>query len=174
MSGACERLAGDGRVHIEVPIHTQVMRARPDVNCVVHSHSSAVNAFASLGRPLRAISHDDVFFAGALPRFETSSDLIRTRELGDELARTLGDCRALLIPQHGLVTAGADAAAAVMFAALLERACRTQLLAAAAGGARIWSDEKVIAAKLPTVFQPYASGYQYLVRSGRLLHERRA
>ncbi len=31
------RLAGDGTVHIEVPIHTQIMAARPDVEAVVHT-----------------------------------------------------------------------------------------------------------------------------------------
>lgn len=45
------------------------------------------------------------------------------------------------MPIHGAVTFGADAAAAVMYAVLLERACRTELLAAGAGGPRLWSDE---------------------------------
>lgn len=64
------RLAGDGTVHIEVPIHTQIMAARPDVEAVVHTHAPAVTAFASLGVPMRAISHDGVPFASQLPRFE--------------------------------------------------------------------------------------------------------
>lgn len=66
------RLAGDGTVHIEVPIHTQIMAARPDVEAVVHTHAPAVTAFASLGVPMRAISHDGVPFASQLPRFERS------------------------------------------------------------------------------------------------------
>jgi len=64
------RLAGDGTVHIEVPIHTQIMAARPDVEAVVHTHAPAVTAFASLGVPMRAISRDGVPFASQLPRFE--------------------------------------------------------------------------------------------------------
>src|ERR1700735_4833706 len=47
-----EVLAGDGARHIEYPIHTEIMAARPDVGAVVHTHSSAANAFSALDAPL--------------------------------------------------------------------------------------------------------------------------
>jgi L-ribulose-5-phosphate 4-epimerase len=162
--------SGSGSVHIEVPIHTQVMRGRPDVGAVVHCHAPAVTAFASIGQPMRAISHEGVFFANNLPRFERTGDLIRTRELGDALAEVLGDAPAMIIPQHGLVAAGADPAAAVMYAVLLEKACRIQLMAAAAGGPNHWSDDAEINAKKQTAFQPFAKTYRYLVDCGARLH----
>jgi ribulose-5-phosphate 4-epimerase/fuculose-1-phosphate aldolase len=40
--------AGTGPRHVEYPIHTEIMAARPDVHCVVHTHAPALNAFASL------------------------------------------------------------------------------------------------------------------------------
>src|SRR5688500_10230363 len=46
-------LAGDGRRHAEYPIHTEIMRARPEVNSVVHTHAPHAVAFASLEQPLR-------------------------------------------------------------------------------------------------------------------------
>jgi ribulose-5-phosphate 4-epimerase/fuculose-1-phosphate aldolase len=162
--------SGSGSVHIEVPIHTQVMRARPDVGCVVHCHAPAVTAFASLDQPIRAISHEGVFFADNLPRFERTGDLIRTRELGDALADVLGDAPAAIIPQHGLVAAGPDPAAAVMYAVLLEKACRIQLMAAAAGGPKRWSDDAEITAKKQTAFQPFGKTYRYLVDCGARMH----
>src|SRR5262245_54123758 len=55
-------LAGTGRRHIEYPLHTEIMRARPGVNCVVHTHSVNANAFASLGIPMRPLSHDAIPF----------------------------------------------------------------------------------------------------------------
>ncbi|WP_344595759.1 class II aldolase/adducin family protein [Streptomyces violaceusniger] len=55
--------------------------------------------------------------------------LIATRDLGRALAEGLGDANAILMPHHGAVTVGPDIGTAVMYAVLLERACRTQLLA---------------------------------------------
>src|SRR5512146_923846 len=39
---------GEGARHIEYPIHTEIMAARPDAGSVVHTHSSAANEFAAL------------------------------------------------------------------------------------------------------------------------------
>ena len=41
-------MEGKGRRHAEYPIHTEIMAARPDVNCVVHTHSAS--AVAQIGR----------------------------------------------------------------------------------------------------------------------------
>ena len=49
VSAQGEVLAGDGPRHIEYPIHTEIMAARPDVGAVVHTHSAAACAFAALG-----------------------------------------------------------------------------------------------------------------------------
>jgi len=162
------RLAGEGTVHIEVPIHTRIMAARPEVEAVVHTHAPAVTAFASLGVPLRAISHDGVPFALQLPRFERTGNLIDSAELGDALAHGLGAASAIIIPQHGSVTVGRTVAQAVMHAVLLERACATFLSAAAAGGPAVWSDNDELAAKLELVWSPkqMEAGYRYLVRTG--------
>jgi len=162
-----EVLAGSGPRHIEYPIHTRVMAARSDVGCVVHTHSPSATAFAALDVPLRAISHDGVEFAEPEPpRFTLSGSLIRDRALGDALAETIGDGVGCLIPQHGLVTVGPDAAAAVMRAVLLDRACRTQLAAMAAGTIRRWSDGAELELKRAEVWPPsqLQAGYDYLCR----------
>lgn len=163
-------ISGTGRIHIEVPIHTEVMQARPDVGAVVHCHAPAVTAFASLDQPMRAISHEGAFFANNLPRFEVTGDLIRTRELGVALAEVLGDAAALIIPQHGLVAAGPDIATAVMNAAYLETACRIQLLAAAGGGPATWSSDDEVAAKTLSLADRVQADYRYLVDKGTRLH----
>ncbi|HEX5496635.1 MAG TPA: class II aldolase/adducin family protein [Mycobacteriales bacterium] len=162
-----EILAGRGRVQYEYPIHTEIVAARDDVGCVVHSHAPAVVAFASLDAPLRAISHEGALFTEPdLPRFTRTGSLIRTRELGGSLAKTLGDHRACLLPRHGLVTVGPDVATAVMYAVLLERACRLHLMAASAGGPIHFSDPEEVALKREEVWSPVqlAGGYQYLLR----------
>lgn len=160
---------GTGPRHLEFPIHTEIMAARPDVGSVVHTHAPALSAFASLDTELRPISHDAVVFEQSLPRFEVTGALIATPELGRALAGALGEANAILMPQHGAVTVGPDPATAVMYAVLLERACRTQLLAMAAGGPVRWSDPEEAAFKREQIWNPgqLNAGWQYLVRIGK-------
>lgn len=160
-------LEGEGRRHLEYPIHTEICRVRPDVNAVVHTHAPALSAFSSLQCDLVPISHDAVPFTyPQLPRFTGTGALIATAELGRSLAEELGDARGILMPNHGAVTVGPDIAAAVMYAVLLEKACRTHLLAAGAGGPRTASDESETQFKRQQVWNSTQlhAGYRYLVR----------
>jgi ribulose-5-phosphate 4-epimerase/fuculose-1-phosphate aldolase len=163
-----EVLSGTGSRHIEYPIHTEIMRQRPGVGCTVHTHAPALSAFACLDTPLLPISHDGVLFCDPpVPRFTRTGALIATAELGAALAGTLGDAPACLMPSHGAVTAGPDAATAVMHAVLLERACRTQLMAMSAGDPAVWSDPVETALKRQQVWNPALmhAGWQYLLRT---------
>lgn len=131
---AGEVQAGSRPLHLEWPIHAEILRARPDVNAVVHTHPIHATTFGALETPLRPISHEGARFAPPdVPRFRQTSDLIVTPDLGRALAATLGDRNAVLLRNHGIVTAGPDVATACLLAICLERACRTQLLALATG-----------------------------------------
>ena len=137
-----EVLEGDGRRHIEYPIHTEILAARPDVGGVVHTHAPSVIAFAATGHPLRPISHDaSLFVPPGLARFEETGDLIVTPELGGAVAASLGTRNAVALVHHGLVTVGPDVALATIYAILLERACDSQLRAESAGGVVSWSSD---------------------------------
>lgn len=138
-----EVLSGEGRRHAEYPIHTEVMAARPEVGAVVHSHARSAVAFASLGVPLRPLSHEGTLFTPPdLPRFTETGDLVLTPELGRRVAATLGDRNALLLVNHGIVVAAPDVPTAVVTAILLDRACAMQLTAMAAGEPVHWSDDE--------------------------------
>jgi len=100
------------RGYLERWIHSEIYKARPDVMAVVHSHSPAVLPFAiTRGARLRPVCHMGGFLGGAAegpPLFEIrdvageSTDLlIRNRELGAALARTLGRARVVLMRGHG-------------------------------------------------------------------------
>ena len=168
-----EVLYGQGRRHMEYPIHTRVLAARPDVTAVVHSHAGNAVAFAALDVPLRPISHDAVSFVGPdVPRFTRTGALITDDTTGDALAAALGTAAGVLIPAHGMVTVGATPAEAVLRAVLLDRACGAQLQAMAAGPLRRWSDEAEVATKVRTVADPaqLQVAYEYLLRrAGRAL-----
>lgn len=167
VSPSGEVLAGDGPRHIEYPIHTEIMAARPDVGAVVHTHSAAANAFSALGVPLRPLDHaGSLFCYPDIPRFALTGGLIKTAPLGAALAEALADAVACLMPQHGIVTVGADVPAAVMTAVLLDRACRTQLTAMAAGPLSNWGEEEDTVAKRADVWsdKQLKAGWDYLLR----------
>ena len=159
-----EVVEGDGRRHHEYPIHTELMRARPDVGGVVHTHAPWAVAFASTQQPLRPISHDGTLFVPPdIARFTKTGDLILTPELGRDLAATVGARNAALMVHHGIVTCGADVVAAVMTAFFLERACRANMRSLAAGGPTTWSSDEEALAKRERVYS-FEQAWDYLAR----------
>jgi len=162
-----EVLEGTGRRHAEYPIHTEVLRARPDVGSVIHTHSPAAVALGAVGAPLRAISHEaNLFVPPDLVRFTETGDLVLTAELGRRVADTLGERNACLLVNHGIVVAAADVQTATVTAYLLDRACRMQLTAMAAGGWATWSSpEESLAKRAHCYPDPLLQGaWDYLVR----------
>ena len=166
-----EVLAGTGTPHKECPIHLELLRARPELACSVHTHARGAVSFAALGVPLLAVSHQGALFGGAdVPRFGVTGGLVTTPELGRRLAATVGDAPAALMPKHGLVACGETVGAAVMHAVLLDRACRSQLTAMAAGPIRVHSDAAEARAKRDLCWAPsqIEAGWRYLARQGEL------
>lgn len=160
-------LEGNGRVHFEYPIHTEVLAARPDVGAVVHTHAEAAVVFGATGMPLRPIGHDGTLFTPPdIARYSETSDLIRNPELGATVAEALGDRNALLLVNHGVVTVGPDVATAVMTAVILERACRSQLAGVATGLPLSWTDDDEAVAKRERVYgaNQIAAAWAYLRR----------
>jgi L-fuculose-phosphate aldolase len=143
------------------------MKARADVHAVVHTHAPWAVAFASTERPLRPVSHEATLFVPPeVARFTKTGDLILTRELGTDLAAAVGERNAAFMVHHGIVTCGPDVVTAVMTAVLLERACRANVRAAAAGGATTWSSDEEALAKREHCYPPQLLGqaWDYLVR----------
>jgi L-ribulose-5-phosphate 4-epimerase len=165
LSWSGEVLSGTAGRHVEYPIHTQIMTARPDVGGVVHTHPLYSVAFASLGRPLRALSHEGAQFVPPdVPRFTQTGDLINTAELGSDLAAALGAGPAMLMPRHGMVTVAPTLGEAVGAAVHLERACQMELLA---GPQAQGSDEAEATAKRTRARNRFLIAWQYLERTSR-------
>ena len=165
LSWTGEILAGKAGRHVEYPIHTELMAARPDVGGVVHTHPLYTVAFAAQDRPLRALSHEGAQFVPPdVPRFNRTGDLISTAELGRELAKVLGDGRAVLMPRHGMVTVAPTLGQAVGAAVHLERACQIELLA---GPAAQGSDDQEAAGKRGRARNRFQVAWDYLERTSR-------
>jgi L-fuculose-phosphate aldolase len=126
-------VAGTSRRHSEVFIHTEIFRARPDVNSVIHSHPDYTVAFSATGRPMRALSQPSSLYVDNLGFYADTIDLIRSPEMGQGVAKALGSYPAVLLRNHGVVMCGASVEEAVIRLIMLENACRIQLLAEAAG-----------------------------------------
>lgn len=122
----------DARLHSELPIHTQILRARDDVGAVVHTHPAVAAGFLASDAPFACVSQDSVHFLDQLAWFDDPR-LIDTAARGDALARALGGRRAVLIRNHGIVTVGASIEEAVFWALSLVNSLRIQQQAAVFG-----------------------------------------
>lgn len=158
---------GEGPRHIEWAIHTEVMKARPDVGGVVHTHPPFSVAFAASGLSMLPVSHQANFFVPPTPpRFEHTTDLIVNAELGSLVASELSDSNALFLVNHGIVTVGETLQDAVVAAVMLEEACQQQLLTRQFGGWPTWSSEAESRSKRGNIYTPTARArvWDYLVR----------
>ena len=127
-------LAGKGTPNSELWIHARIYAARPDVGGVVHAHPPACICLTQIGQPHRVVHNQGGAFHAGVPEFERIG-LIRTRELGDLLARRLGDGIAVMMRGHGITTALPDVRTATVAACQLEESAGMQLrMLAAAGG----------------------------------------
>ena len=108
--------------------HLYIYRMRPDVNGVVHTHSSYATAFAAVNKPipvvLTAIADE---FGGPIPcgGFAPIGD----DQIGKEVVDKIGSSPAILLKNHGVFTIGKTAKAAVKAAVMTEDAARTVWLA---------------------------------------------
>jgi L-fuculose-phosphate aldolase len=128
-----EVVAGTSRRHSEVYIHSEIFKARPDVQCVLHTHPPFSIALSATGRPLRCFNQGGALFYEALGHYVDTMALIRTREMGAGVARDLGKGRAVLMKNHGIVVTAPTIEEMVVSTIMLEEAARIQLIAEAAG-----------------------------------------
>ena len=127
--------------YLERFIHSETYKARPDVISVVHSHSAAVIPFSVSQVTLRPISHMAGFLIRAVPVFEIrnvggneTDMLIRTKELGAALAKTLGQGTVVLMRGHGDVVVGNSIKTAVLHAVYTDLNARLESEALKLGG----------------------------------------
>ncbi|HEV7825196.1 MAG TPA: class II aldolase/adducin family protein [Mycobacteriales bacterium] len=122
----------------ELPLHVEVLRARPDVESVVHAHPPAVVAADLAGLAIRPIvgSFDipgTKMAAGGVPVYPRGV-LVRNRRLALEMVAALGDRPVVLLRAHGLTSTGASVPEAVLRAISVDRIARLSLDVVSAGG----------------------------------------
>jgi len=114
-------------------IHSQVHAARPDVVSAAHSHSVYGKTWSTLGRLLDPITQDVCAFYGDHALFDDYTGVVLDVEEGKRLAHALGESKAVILRNHGLLTVGHSVDEAAWWFITMDRSCQAQLMAEAAG-----------------------------------------
>lgn len=131
---AGEVVEGDGLLNTAAfVIHGQVHAARPDVVAAAHAHSIYGKSWSALGRLLDPITQDACAFYDDHALFDDYTGVVLDLEEGKRLAHALGECKAAILRNHGLLTVGHSVDEAAFWFITMERSCQAQLLASAAG-----------------------------------------
>ena len=109
-------------------IHSAVHAARPDAKCVLHTHTVAGMAVASLEEGLLPLTQKSMRFYNRIGYhdYEGVADDLDERT---RLVASLGKHNALILRNHGLLTCGKTVAQAFLLMRNLEKSCKTQLAA---------------------------------------------
>jgi ribulose-5-phosphate 4-epimerase/fuculose-1-phosphate aldolase len=140
----------DGKVHSKdgrfnaagFTIHSGVYKARPDANCVMHTHTRAGAGVSTLKKGLRPISQDALSVLDDVVYHEYGMPT------SDEECEALGvSCQkgsSVVLRNHGLLTVGTTIPAALRRLYMLERACEVEIIARSLGEEPTPIDEDVV------------------------------
>ncbi|HEY0202351.1 MAG TPA: class II aldolase/adducin family protein [Burkholderiaceae bacterium] len=108
-------------------IHSAVHAARPEVACVIHTHSWASMAVSALACGLRPITQTAMRFLKI--GYHDYQGVVLNLEEQESLLRDLGQSDALILRNHGALTAGRTVGEAFNWMHRLELSCRAQIAA---------------------------------------------
>jgi ribulose-5-phosphate 4-epimerase/fuculose-1-phosphate aldolase len=110
-------------------IHSEIHTARPDVLCAAHSHSVYGRAFCATGRTLDMLTQDSCVFYNDHILYSNFAGVVLASEEGKAIAKQLGQKKAALLGNHGLLTVRPSIEAVVVWFVLLDKCCQVQLAA---------------------------------------------
>lgn len=114
-------------------IHSRIHQARPDVNAAAHAHSLYGKTWSTLGRLLDPLTQDACAFYEDHALFDDYTGVVLETGEGDRIAEALGERKAVILRNHGLLTVGHSLDEAAWWFVAMERCCHAQLMAEAAG-----------------------------------------
>ena len=121
---------GDGRIDVDgFPLYGALHRARPDVNCILHLHTTAGVAVSTMEQGFLPMSQTAMLVCRDLAYL----DYAGIGEGDDDLVRELGNKNNLILRNHGTITVGRSVAEAFGRLHVLECACEIQVAALASG-----------------------------------------
>jgi ribulose-5-phosphate 4-epimerase/fuculose-1-phosphate aldolase len=117
--------------------------ARPEINCVAHAHSTYGKAFSTLGYNIDILTQDHCVFWNDVALYSTFRGAVLGAEEGHAIAASLGNKKAAILQNHGLLTCAQNIEACVWWFMSLENCCQVQLLADAAAAGKATSTVKI-------------------------------
>jgi ribulose-5-phosphate 4-epimerase/fuculose-1-phosphate aldolase len=124
-------------------IHSAVHEARHDAGCVLHTHTRAGIAVSAQASGLLPISQTSLFPYVTLGYHDYEGVALNEAEK-PRLVADLGSNHALILRNHGLLTAGETIADAFLFMYVLETACQIQIMAQSGGGDLVQVPQPVV------------------------------
>jgi ribulose-5-phosphate 4-epimerase/fuculose-1-phosphate aldolase len=125
-----------------VAIHGTILRARPDVNCVLHSHTPYATALSSIEGGLLPLTQAALRFSNQVAYHNYGRAATDPIEC-DLLAEDMADKSVMLMRNHGLLTTGKTVGEALIAAFYLEKACQFQILAQSANQPLVFPAEEL-------------------------------
>ncbi len=157
---------GSARPPLEFHIHSEVYRARPDVNAVMHTHPQWSTFLTMVGAPFKPVYAQGVLL-GDIPLMDSPLS-VNTKAMGEKLAATLDRGPAALLKAHGAVIVGADIVECFALAAYVEENAYRQYMAMQIGEAYVFSEaeQRACREKLwsPSLFKKTWDHYYSKVR----------
>ena len=117
----------------EYHLYTAVFRSRKEVKSVAHYHPPYANILSAAGKSILPIARDGCLFYDGVPIYEGFPLYVGTKEMGEEVARQLGNRRAILHKGHGAFVVGKNIQETLIRTLSLEKAAHTQLFASILG-----------------------------------------
>src|SRR4030095_7476586 len=136
---AGKKISGVGTPPFEASIYTQIFKVRPDAQAIAHAHAPMCIVLSLADKTVAAVHMQSIPFEQGVPLYPRPIHIKDDAE-GADLARVLGQGRAVLIKAHGIVTAGKSIDEACMNALWLERAAKHQVLGHTTGLASTTAD----------------------------------
>ena len=131
---------GSARPPLEYHIHSEIYRARSDVEAVMHTHPQWSTFLTMTGTPYKPVYAQGVLL-GDMPVMDSVLS-INTKPMGATLAATLGRGPAVLLKAHGAVAVGADIVECFALAAYIEENAYRQYMAMQIGEPYVFSDHE--------------------------------
>lgn len=134
-------------------IHGCIHRARPDVQCVIHTHTRAGMAVSAMNCGLLPLTQTASRFHGHLSYHSFEGPAIEQSEQA-RLVADLGPHNAMILRNHGLLVCGASVPQAFNLMYQLELACRAQVDAMAAGPDGVSVPDESVLQRSAHLYQP--------------------
>ena len=122
--------------------HLDIMKARPEVNAVVHTHSTYAATLAMARRDIPAAHYMVAIFGGDSVRCSDYATY-GTKELSDYALKALEGRNACLLANHGMLVTGPNLEKAMWLALELETLCRQYYQTLLIGGPVVLSEKDI-------------------------------